>query len=215
MYHYAGNNPVKYTDPDGECPFLVVTGIAGAVIGAAIGAYQVYKDYDSVDWKKAALEIGKDALIGGAIGLGLGATAAVALTGSATASVSVVATSAKATASITLAAASGGIKKCSNLYQNGVPTIGHYPEYVKLAKKINGKIFQMPSQIFDKMSKAEQWAANKKFLDRAISRNEPFNLATKLENMRPDSFYEEEVKYLLDKGYKLNEYGTMLLPPGE
>ena len=69
----------------------------------------------------------------------------------------------------------------------------------------------MPTEIFDNMTKSEQWLANKKFLDRAINRNESFNLATPLENMRKGSFFEEEVNYLLEKGYKLNESGTMLI----
>lgn len=62
------------------------------------------------------------------------------------------------------------------------------------------------------MTKAEQWSATKKFLDRAIKRGESFNLATPLENMRKNSFYEEEVNYLLEQGYKLNDTGTMLIP---
>ena len=49
------------------------------------------------------------------------------------------------------------------------------------------------------------------FLDRAIKRGESFNLATPLADMRKNSFYEEEVNYLLEKGYKLNEAGTMLI----
>lgn len=34
LYHYAGNNPVKYTDPDGQAIHILV----GAEIGVAIGA---------------------------------------------------------------------------------------------------------------------------------------------------------------------------------
>ena len=37
LYHYAGNNPVKYKDPDGRV-FNLVTATAGAVIGAGAGA---------------------------------------------------------------------------------------------------------------------------------------------------------------------------------
>ena len=88
LYAYAGNNPVKYTDPDGKLFCLVTAGV-GAGIGLIYGAYKVYKEYDethTVDWKKAALEIGKDALIGGAIGLCGGAIVSYAFTGSAASS---------------------------------------------------------------------------------------------------------------------------------
>ena len=115
LYHYAGNNPVKYTDPDGKVFCLVTAGI-GAGIGFAYGAYKSYTETGAVDLREA----GKDALIGGIIGLGLGATAAVALTGSATASVTAVAVSAKAVVAVNTAVAStaftrawGGLQKAS------------------------------------------------------------------------------------------------------
>ena len=68
LYHYAGNNPITYTDPDGKIAFCVVTAIVGAGIGAAYGAYKSYSETGSVDWKG----VGKDALVGGVAGLGLG-----------------------------------------------------------------------------------------------------------------------------------------------
>ena len=76
VFNYGNNNPVKYNDPTGEIPFMAVTGIIGAGIGALYGAYKSYTETDSVDWK----EVGKDALIGGAIGLGVGSTASLAAT---------------------------------------------------------------------------------------------------------------------------------------
>ena len=79
LYHYAGNNPVKYTDPDGRIAFCAATALIGAGLGAAYGAYKSYSTTGSIDWK----EVGKDALIGGAIGLGTGLLGAQAATSTA------------------------------------------------------------------------------------------------------------------------------------
>ena len=112
LYHYAANNPVKYTDPDGRCPFLVVTGIIGAGAGALYGAYKSYQETGSVDWKV----VGKDALIGGAIGVGAGAAlslGATALVGSATATASSYEIAATLTTFVSTNPAVGNV--CANL----------------------------------------------------------------------------------------------------
>ena len=67
-------NPVKYVDPDGEIPLLVITGAAGAVIGGGIETYRSYQEEGQINWGR----VGKGAAIGGAIGLGAGAGASLA-----------------------------------------------------------------------------------------------------------------------------------------
>ncbi len=60
------------------------------------------------------------------------------------------------------------------------------------------------------MTPADQWAANKKFLDRMILRGDKIRLATPLNKIKPGSFFGKELNYLFDLGYKVNEDGKWL-----
>ena len=93
--------------------------------------------------------------------------------------------------------------------REGVSTIGHYPDYTEAAK-LGAKHFEVPPGVWEKMSPAEQWAANQKFLDRAIARGDRFFLATPLNQMRPNSAYAREVDHLLKNGYKPSPDGRSL-----
>jgi filamentous hemagglutinin len=79
LYHYAGNNPLKYTDPDGKVPFLVVTGAIGALIGGGASIFSDVASGNEIDWGRA----GVSAVAGGLAGLTLGGAAAMAVTGTA------------------------------------------------------------------------------------------------------------------------------------
>jgi len=93
----------------------------------------------------------------------------------------------------------------------GVTVLGHFPEYVNLAKELDGRFFEIPPDIWNTMSDAEQWAANKRFLDRAISRGDIFRLATPINEVRPGSYFQRELNYLFDRGYKLSPDGHWLI----
>lgn len=71
---------MKYTDPDGRCPFLVITGLVGAAIGAVSEAINSYDETGKVDIKRML----KRAAVGGLIGLGAGAAVSLVTTGLAT-----------------------------------------------------------------------------------------------------------------------------------
>jgi hypothetical protein len=92
--------------------------------------------------------------------------------------------------------------------------LGHYPSYVESAARSGGRTFQVPKHIWDAMSPGEQWAANQKFLDRAIARGSEIRLATPANAAREGSYYERELQYLTSKGYQPNASGTRMTPPG-
>jgi hypothetical protein len=90
--------------------------------------------------------------------------------------------------------------------------LGHYPDYVNLAERMGARRFQIPTNVWNKMSPAEQWAANVKFLDRTIMRGDNIRLATPLSQVKPGSFFERELKYLfIDNNYKISSDGLWIV----
>jgi hypothetical protein len=104
------------------------------------------------------------------------------------------------------------VRSGGNLVRS-VSVIGHYPDYIQLAEKLGANRFNIPGNVWDKMTEVQRWTANRKFLDRAVRRGDIFELATPLEKIRPGSYLEKEINYLLEQGYQLSTDGTKLLPP--
>jgi RHS repeat-associated protein len=113
-----------------------------------------------------------------------------------------------------LATGSGLAEELGTATERATTVLGHYPEYLQLGEKIGGRTFNVPTRIWEGMSPAEQWAANQKFLDRAIARGDTIRLATPASQAREGSFYERELQYLTSKGYRLSSDGTRLIPGG-
>ena len=114
----------------------------------------------------------------------------------------------------------GVLKKLSTGYKaiqaakgvsKGTSVLGHYPEYVNLASKLNAKRFNIPTKIWEGMTDAQRWTANQKFLDRMILRGDQIRLATPLNQVKPGSFYQRELNYLFGKGYKVSSDGIYLV----
>jgi len=97
-YAYVNNNPIKFNDPSGHCPWCI-SAAAGAIVGGIVGtviyALNANASGQQFDVSEAFVAAGAGAVAGGLIGSGLGMLSAgtvgglVAVTG--TASVSEVA----------------------------------------------------------------------------------------------------------------------------
>jgi hypothetical protein len=98
--------------------------------------------------------------------------------------------------------------------QRGTTVLGHYPAYLNMAKSLRARVFNMPMSAWSRMSPAEQWAANTRFLDRAIARGDNLVLATPAFEAVPNSFFARELEYLMRQGYTLSDDGLRLLAPG-
>lgn len=95
----------------------------------------------------------------------------------------------------------------------GKTVLGHFPEYKRLGDSLNARTFQIPESAWNKMSEAERWGANQKFLDRMISRGDEVLLATPLDRVRPGSYFARELEYMGSKGFTPSADGTRLLRP--
>jgi hypothetical protein len=98
---------------------------------------------------------------------------------------------------------------------SGITVLGHYPEYVELSDAMLARRYQIPDDVWKKMSDAERWAANQRFLDRTMARGDAIVLATPVANARPGSYYAREIQYMIDKGFSVSADGKTLLPPGK
>lgn len=96
----------------------------------------------------------------------------------------------------------------------GTSVIGRYPDYLRLAEELGARRFNVPIEVWNRMTPAQQWIANQKYLDRAIARGDIFRLANPLSEVRAGSATIKEIQYLLSKGYTLTSDGTRLVPPG-
>ncbi len=93
----------------------------------------------------------------------------------------------------------------------GKTVLGHFPEYKNLAESMGARRFNIPESVWNKMSEAERWGANQKFLDRMISRGDDVILSTPLDKVRPGSYFAKELEYLGGKGYRPSADGSRLM----
>ncbi|HRT29095.1 MAG TPA: hypothetical protein P5527_04825 [Kiritimatiellia bacterium] len=105
-----------------------------------------------------------------------------------------------------------GGNRAADAARSGKTVLGKYPDYINLAEDLGAKRFNIPARVWDKMSKAEQWAANKKFLDRAISRGDDIILSNPVKDIdKVTGAFRQELDYLVEQGFHLNADGTRMI----
>jgi RHS repeat-associated protein len=190
-YVYCQNNPLKYTDPDGNWIQLALLA----------GAYAMAISADPVGFQSDLMQMSIDQ--GNTKDMIIDAVAlAVPILGAATLK-SVVRGGEQVVE---------GVAKLISKADAGKAVLGKFPDYIKLADEIGAKRFNMPTEVWNKMGKAEQWAANQKFLDRVIKRGDKIILSNPVKNVKDASgFFRKELDYLLQNGYRLSEDGTQMM----
>ena len=96
--------------------------------------------------------------------------------------------------------------------RTGLTVLGKFPDYVNQADKLGARRFNVSGWVWNRMSTAEKWEANRKFLDRAIARGDEFVLSNPVKKIDDVSgYFRTELEYLLEQGYRLSDDGTRLL----
>ncbi|MBI2547897.1 hypothetical protein HYW21_00965 [Candidatus Woesearchaeota archaeon] len=229
-YSYARNNPVKYTDPDGQNLLLAVGGIF--VVGAFDVAYfagyagNIYDQvqnmepnsmlpwYDNVNWDEAhsaGKELGTDAAV--AIGAELLLhQAALKFSGSSLSGSS---------ASEELARLNRGANSVSSELARlnkganpkaGVTVLGDYESAVELGRANGWNYLDVDYSIYQDLEKNNKWwTLNQQFLDEAIARGDKIRFSRSSEGKLSKGF-QQEIDYLDAKGYIIDKYEAIKKP---
>jgi hypothetical protein len=91
--------------------------------------------------------------------------------------------------------------------------LGHYPAYLHKARQDGASYFHI-THGFKNLQKGQQWALNKRFLDKIADNRARAFLSVKLENVGKNSWLAGEVNYLLtERRYSYNRQDNSLDPP--
>ncbi len=115
----------------------------------------------------------------------------------------------KAIRRVAKAAAAGGRH---DFAARGTAVLGKFPDYLKRSDELGAKRFNIPTSVWNRMSATEQWAANQKFLDRAIARGDDIVLSNPVRNINDvTGSFRRELDYLIGNGFRLSADGTRLI----
>jgi hypothetical protein len=96
-----------------------------------------------------------------------------------------------------------GIKALSeaNITNSGDTVLGHFPGYIDKANARGASYYDI-GDAWNGLSPAQRWAANTNFLNRVTARGDRILLSLPKNQIRPGSYLEMEVNYLVkERGY--------------
>ena len=91
---------------------------------------------------------------------------------------------------------------------DNVVILGPHPDYLDLAGVLNARAFNMPIAEWLALSPDERWAANQRYLDEAVADGCSFRLILPPDLVKPGSYFERELKYLMMLGYRSIDCGS-------
>lgn len=102
--------------------------------------------------------------------------------------------------------------RASGVGSKTISVLGKNPDYIKRANELGAKRFSIPADVWNRMNKADQWTANKKFLDRMIKRGDDIILSNPVKNINDVSgTFRRELNYMVEQGFKISRNGTRLV----
>jgi hypothetical protein len=86
-------------------------------------------------------------------------------------------------------------------------------ERLRDAEDFGVKRFNIPQDIWNKMTPEAQWAASQKFLDRVIQRGDNVRLSVNAfsEEAKDGISLQKEINYLQQRGYRISDDGWTLI----
>jgi RHS repeat-associated protein len=181
-YSYARNNPVRYTDPSGHCPFCIVGALGGALGGAIYGyGIQVANNLNNnnMGWNALTTNIDPNevvmytvagTVIGGTLGIGIELAAPLFTT----------ATAAEVTTATTGATAACAQTNCATNVSASLQTVEEALPAVEQAAS-TGRV------LFDSLNKSDAKSILRVGLE-GISNEQTQSLLERLNKGRVDSF---------------------------
>jgi hypothetical protein len=182
LFRYCHNDPLDFTDPMGLDTMANAMAVAEAVVPGQYEYNQMVASLQSGNYVNAA---------------GWGVTwVASTYVGVASGT-----SSTRAQASFRAARIAASEKQVTAV----LGKFENKPNFQRVAEHLGVKSLNIPQHIYDKMTPAQQWAANQKMLDRAIARGGDFLFDKPIKDINSiTGGLRQELNYLSEKGFKLS-----------